>query len=169
MGSSTVIVSNIHFDRLYKRLSPEMKLLYFQLLSHPNKNKAGYYQIDLGIQSLLREKSEEECKAELMEQTGLWMYDDKQDLILIPTYLKYNKIGSPKTLLGMKYELEQLPMSDLCLEFIYRVNEYTEGKGLEYIPPRMLKYAKARIDKKLKNQENASIHEAVIYKLLTSY
>ena len=168
MGSSTVIVSNIHFDRLYKRLSPDMRLLYFQLLSHPNKNKAGYYQIDLGIQSLLREKDEESCRKELSVQTGLWMYDPGEDLVLLPTYLKYNKIGSPKTLLGMKYELEQLPMSDLCLEFIYRLNEYTEGKGLDYIPQRMLKYAKARIDQKVKNGEASSVHEAVVYNLILS-
>lgn len=163
MGA-TWIITNIHFDKLYKQLSPDLQLLYFQLLTHPNRNKAGFYQIDIDVHRILRKgKSEEECRAELETETGLWLYDRANDLVLIPTYLKYNKVGSGKTFQSIKYELEELPSSELCIEFIYRVNEYTEGKGLEYLPTKMIKCAKAILSQK----KDLSLHEVIVKKILT--
>ena len=163
MGRATWIVSSIHSDRMYKALPEELKLLYFQLLTHPNGNKAGFFQVDIDIHRILRGgRSEEECRQELEANTGLWAYDRKNDLVLIPTFLKYNKIGSSKTFQSMKFELEQLPKSRLCLEFIYRVNEYTEGKGLDYIPGKMMDCARAY----LKTKKDLSLHDSIIYKIL---
>jgi hypothetical protein len=63
----------------------------------------------------------------------------------------------------MRYELEQLPPSRLCLEFIYRVNEYTEGKGLEFIPPKMIDCARSYIKS---SSEPLTLHEGIINKIL---
>ena len=163
MGRATWVVSGIHRDRLYKALPPDLKLLYFQLLSHPDGNKAGFFQIDMEYHDLLRGGiGEEACRDELSTDTGLWFFDRSTDVVLIPTYLKYNKIGSAKTFQSMKFELEQLPKTRLCLEFIYRVNEYTEGKGLEYIPKKMMDSARAF----MKQTKKLSIHEGIISKIL---
>ena len=165
MGRATWIVSGIHRDRLYKALSQDMKLLYFQLLTHPDGNKAGFFQIDMEYHNLMRGNiGEEECRKELEANTGLWTFDRNTDVVLIPTYLKYNKIGSAKTFQSMKYELEQLPKTRLCLEFIYRVNEYTEGKGIDYIPAKMMECARAYI----KTIKDPTLHEVVIDKILSS-
>ena len=165
MGRATWIVSSIHSDRLYKALPEDLKLLYFQLLTHPNGNKAGFFQIDIDIHRILRGgRSEEECRQELETETCLWIYERRTDLVLIPTFLKYNKIGSSKTFQSMKFELEQLPKSRLCIEFLYRVNEYTEGKGLDYIPSKMIECAKAY----LKTGKKQTLHESIITKILTS-
>ena len=167
MGRSTLIVSNIHFDRLYKPLPQKLKNLYLDLLTHPNGNKAGYFQLDISVHQILRRDgdyipTEEECRQELETETGLWMYDRKNDLVLIPTFLKYNKIGSPKTFQSMRYELEQLPASNLCIEFIYRVYEYTDGRGLDYIPPKMIHCAKGLLEMK----RELSLHEGIIQTIL---
>lgn len=163
MGRATWVVSNIHFDRLYKKMPEHLQLLYFQLLSHPNGNKAGYFQIDLDVHGILRKgKTEDELREELMSNTGLWFYDPKTDVVLIPTYLKYNKIGSSKTFVSFQHELEMVPNSELVLEFIYRVNEYTEGVGLDYLPANMLKYARTI----WKNKKNLTLHEGIINKIL---
>lgn len=163
MGRATWIVTNIHFDRMYKALDSEMQFLYFQLLTHPNGNKAGFFQIDIDVHRILRKgKSEEECRRELETETGLWLFDSSNDLVLLPNYLKYNKIGSGKTLQSMKYELEQLPNSRLCTEFIYYFNENTEGKGLDYLPPKMVKCAKAL----LSQNQDQTVHESIVSKIL---
>ena len=165
MGRATWVVSGIHRDRLYKAMPQDLKLLYFQLLTHPDGNKAGFFQIDMEYHNLLRGGiGEDACRKELKTETGLWFYDETTDVVLIPTYLKYNKIGSAKTLQSMKFELEQLPKTKLCLEFIYRVNEYTEGKGIDYIPEKMLKCAKAL----MAGRDNLTVHEAIINKILSS-
>jgi len=163
VGRATWVVSNIHSDRLYKALPEEQKLLYFQLLTHPNGNKAGFFQIDIDMHRILRGgRSEEECRDELSTDTALWLYDRHTDIVLIPTYLKYNKIGSGKTLQSMRNELEQLPPTTLCTEFVYRLYEYTEGRGIEYLPPSMVKTAKTLIASK----KELTVHEAMINKIL---
>lgn len=165
MGRATWVVSNIHSDKLYKALPEEQKLLYFQLLTHPNGNKAGLFQIDIDIHRILRGgRTEEECRDELSEDTALWFYDRSNDVVLVPTYLKYNKIGSGKTFQSMKNELEQLPPTILCIEFIYRLYEYTEGKGIDYLPSAMVKTANALLETK----NELSVHDSIVKKILTS-
>jgi len=168
MGRATWIISNVHSDRLYKALPEELKLLYFQLLTHPNGNKAGYFQIDIDIHRILRGgRTEDECRKELETDTSLWLYDRTNDIVLIPTFLKYNKIGSNKTLQSMKFELEQLPASPLCTEFIYRLNEYTEGKGLDYVPHKMVLQARSYMSE-IKALNTLTAHDSIIIKLLDS-
>ena len=158
-------MSNVHSDRLYKALPESLKLLYLQLLTHPCGNKAGYFQMDIDIHRILRGgRSEDECRKELETDTSLWLYDREVDMVLIPTYLKYNKIGSGKTFQSMKCELEQLPPSRLCTEFVYRLNEYTDGKGLDYLPHKMVCQAKGY----MQGVNAPTAHDMIIVKLLES-
>lgn len=162
--AATWIVTEIHFDKRFKALPDELKLLYFDLLTHPQRNKAGFFQIDIDVHRILRGgRSAEECRKELETETGLWLYDSKNDVVLLPTYLKHNKIGSEKTFKSITYELESLPPTELCIEFIYRLNEYTDGKGVAYIPKNMRKCAVGLLMQK----KDLTIHEALVKKIFT--
>lgn len=143
MGGYSIITKNIHSDRSFRKLEPMLKLLYFTLLTYPFGNKTGMFEIDPEYLASLMRTDEETLKGWLKSSTDLWMYDESTCVVLIPNYLKYNKIGGAKTFTSMKYELEQLPKTRLCVDFIYKLNELTDGAGLEYVPQKMLRTAQA--------------------------
>ena len=102
-GRISIINSSVHSDKAYKALSTEQKLMYFQLLSHPQGNKAGFFQIDTEYMAdIMCKCSETELFVRLTTPTTLWKYDPSTDVVLIPNYLKYNKIGGVKTFTSMR-------------------------------------------------------------------
>lgn len=163
-GRISIINSSVHSDKAYKALSTERKLMYFQLLSHPQGNKAGFFQIDTEYMAdIMCKCSETELFVRLTTPTTLWQYDPSTDVVLIPNYLKYNKIGGVKTFTSMRYELEQLPKTTLCVEFIYRLNQYTDGKAIPFLPKSMVETAKATIASK----KELTVHDSIVNRLLT--
>lgn len=144
-------------------MNATQQLLYFKLLTHPFHNKVGFYHLDLEYTArMLMRCTQAKLKKELMAETGLWKYDETTDVVLIPNYLKYNKIAGSKSLTGVKRELEQLPKTKLCVEFIYKFNELTNGEGLYYLPKKMVETAQALT----KNQD--SVLNNLVYKYIST-
>lgn len=164
MAGYSLIVRGIHRDKDFKALTNDQQLLYFKLLCHPYGNKAGFFILDFDETASLMRWSKAKLKKNLVEtQTSLWEYDESTDVILLPNYLKYNKIAGPKTLTSMRYELEQVPKTRLCVDFIYKLNEITEGEGIAYLPHSMVQTAKAL------TQGSKTPRDAIVFKILSFY
>lgn len=163
MAGYSIIVSSIHSDEEFKALTATQQLLYFKLLTHPFHNKAGFFHLDIEYTArMMMRCTQAKLKKELLAETDLWKYDESTDVILIPNYLKYNKAAGSKSLTGLKRELEQLPKTRLCVEFIYKFYELTNGEGLCYLPKQMVETAIALT----KNQE--SVMHSLVYKYITT-
>lgn len=163
MGRHVIINTGIHSDPEFKALTATQQLLYFKLLSHPYGNKAGFFVLDSNYTAkILMGCSAAKLKTMLKTETDLWRYDEANDVVLLPNYLKYNKVAGSKTLTGLRYDLESLPKTKLCVEFIYKLYAYTEGAGMVYIPHQMLETAKALT----KNQD--TVLSTLVYKYITS-
>lgn len=164
MGLGYVLINRgIHRDKDFKALTPDQQLLYFKLLSHPYGNKAGFFILDLEETARLMRWTKPKLLKNLKADTPLWEYDETTDVVLLPNYLKYNKLAGCKSLTGLKNDLEQLPKTHLCVDFVYKLNEHTEGEGLAYLPHRMVETAKAL------TKDQGSIRDAIVFKILSLY
>lgn len=140
MGRYTSIRSEIWTDGEVENLNVIGKALYLYLLTSPLSNAAGYYRIPVKQIALDLNLEEKEILPELRSQQKLWKYDEKTKQVLIPNYLKYNKLGGPNQLRGLNIQLSTLEKCDLHIEFIYSVHKYLGDAALEKLDKEFLKY-----------------------------
>ena len=62
-------------------------IIYFYILTNPSTNQAGFYRlVKDDVEYVLGKKG----KAELLKGTPLYKYDEVNEVVWIPNYLKYN-------------------------------------------------------------------------------
>lgn len=159
----TPIRSDIWIDEEVEQLSPEGKLLYVYLLTNPYSNLAGYYQIiprhiasDLKIE-------EEKILPILLDQKKLWKYDPDTRQILIPSYLKYNKVGGEKQIKALNSQIKGLSKCELLKYFLHGVVKNCGEDSIKYFDKDILTYCHTNC----KEQRDAT--EYTLYRLINIY
>ena len=122
MSRYTAISTDIWNDREFRKLTPTGKLLYFYILTNPSTNQAGFYRlVKDDVEYVLGKKG----KAELLKGTPLYKYDEVNEVVWIPNYLKYNFAKSKQQTTGVNRAVERLPYCDLMVDFYVNFLKYS--------------------------------------------
>lgn len=131
------MVNDMWKDPAFMELSPAEKLLYNYLLNSPVNNGAGYYRLtkaqlrmdfcrEADTPSGLNEFDEKVFNRFIypaLVSNKLWRYDEQAKQVLVPNYLKYNKVGSQTQVKGVLFRavdpLERCPLHILFLKECY--------------------------------------------------
>lgn len=154
MAKYTLVRSELWSDQKVGELSLPAKALYNYILTSPVSNLAGYYtlqiiQIKANLCRYNKElgefnaKDEElfkkEVLPELKSQKCLWKYDPVNEQILIPKYLKYNKVGGSSQLTAVARAVKTLKVCELHIDFLYALHKYVGTAACDYIDRDILK------------------------------
>lgn len=134
MGRFTIIDSSIWTDREFEQLDFDGKLLYFYVLSSPIGNMAGYYRLPIKQIVCDLEIPKERIEPNLLSQKKLWKYDEKTSQILLPNYLKYNRIGGANQLKAINSSIRTLSFCELHIDFMKALLTYSRldsWKGID--------------------------------------
>lgn len=122
------MVNDMWKDLAYIDLKPVEKLLYNYLLNSPVNNAAGYYRLTkaqlrvdfcreadtiTGFNESDEALFNNEVLPALINGSKLWTYDENAKQVLVPNYLKYNKITGEKQvplLVAALLPLEKCPL-----------------------------------------------------------
>lgn len=150
----TQISDKVWGNDCFRRLTIPEKLLYVHLLTCPLNNLAGYYQLTVGQLKLwvcsnaqdeygdvvYNEEDEalfRQVAKRFYAEDKLWKYDRESQMVLLPSYLKYNRIASPTQMKGLLQTIKSLPKSELLhLDFLWSVQAYvgkTREDGTEFL------------------------------------
>ncbi len=152
MAKYTMVRSETWSDRKVAQLSIPGKALYNYILTSPVSNLAGYYA--LGIMQIKtnlcryeegrfnaedEQVFEEKVLPELYSQKCLWKYDNETKQVLIPKYLKYNKIGGSSQLIAVGKAIRTLEVCELHIDFLYALHKYVGTAACDYIDKDIVK------------------------------
>lgn len=146
MGRYTSISNDIWSDKEFKKLSPVGKNVYLFVLTNPQGNQSGIYRLPM---DLVEFYLGEEGVNELKKENKLYRYDAENEILFIPTYLKYNAAKSHPQLKAMARSIASLPYCELLVDFCESLAKYSGDESLKYLPDSV----KAYVSRKAK-QEN---------------
>lgn len=106
MGKRTWIDSDFWIDT--EDLSDADRLLYLRLLTQEQRNKAGYYKLNVRYMAFDMGITEKELEERLSKEQKYWMYDKDTKQVLIPRFTRYNLVRSDKQIKSMCAELSKL-------------------------------------------------------------
>ena len=121
-------------------LSPHGKLFYMYLLTSPLSNIAGYYRLPVKQIVMDTGIDEPEVRHLLTMNTKLWKYDMETKQVLIPNFLKYNKLQGSKLLKGMAIQVQGLARSPLHVDFMLYAIRYAGDQVIDVMDPTTMKY-----------------------------
>ncbi len=140
------------------------KALWAYLIGGPQSNVAGFYKLPIktlktDLCGSLKDGTMLEGEEELFNkvilpllysQDKLWKYDKQTSQVLIPKYLKHNKVGGPKQLTALNSQIEPLTKCGLHVCFLANVVRFVGEDALKYFNREILVYAHemAREDQK---------------------
>lgn len=137
MSRYTAISTDIWNDREFRKLTPTGKLLYFYILTNPGTNQAGFYRLVMDdVEYVLGKKG----KAELLKGTPLYKYDEVNEVVWIPNYLKYNAAKSKQQTAGVNRSVERLPYCDLMVDFYVNFLKYSGREALKNVSESVREY-----------------------------
>ena len=168
-------------DSEFARLDIPGKLLYAYLLTSPFGNIAGYYKLPLpylkdslckseinGWDTVTDEEDmsifKDKIVPQLLNEDKLWKYDEETGMLLIPTYLKHNKVISPPQVAALVKAVEYLPKSKLIVDFLFAVQKYSRKEAIEKMDKATLVYARELC--KGRNDNKAFIVHGIISEVL---
>jgi uncharacterized phage protein (TIGR02220 family) len=149
------IATRFWSDEKIEELSEQARYLYLYILTNQHTNMAGFYRLPAKyIQADLSWNIKQLNKPfqELLSK-GLVKQDLTRSIILIPNFLRYNKIQNPNQVKSVQKITEELPDNDLFEEFVDCIKQYVscDCKGL-------VKRLGERFTKRLGKPENRIQH-----------
>lgn len=127
-------------DPAFRAMDFDGKGLYCYLLTSTVSNAAGYYRLtkaqlrvdlcaedDESISGFLEEDNAritEKILPMLYGENKLWEYDQQTKQVLVPNYLKYNKIAGPKQLPTLISAVNSLSLSPLHVLFFREASRH---------------------------------------------
>lgn len=111
-------------DKKFMSLSPDSKLIFLMVLTHPNMTSLGIIRATVeGLSSELEPDDEERMKdlskgfRELFRK-GLLKVDRRARILMAPNFIKYNKPENPNVLKNMGKAYDSLPECKLKDELV---------------------------------------------------
>ena len=136
MSRYTTITTDIWHDKEFKRLSAVGKTVYLFVLTSPYSNQCGFYRLPLDcVEFALGKRGAEELTK---NATTLYKYDEDNEVVFIPNYLKYNVAKSPQQINGVARAAASLPYSYLTVDFTEKYIEYCGEEALTKLPRPLL-------------------------------
>ena len=140
MSRYSNVSNDIWYDAEFYELNSNEKLFYFYLLTNPQCNNAGFYRLpprvierDLGSSEMVKTKSK------------LWKYDEDNEVVLIPNYLKYNQSKGITQLKSIANNIRSLPNSPLFVDFANEIIKYCT-QDLSFLNEITIKYIRYQIE-----------------------
>ena len=147
------------------------KALWAYLIGGPQSNVAGFYKLPIKTlrtdlcgshkDGTMLDGEDEQFNKVILPllygQDKLWKYDRKTSQVLIPKYLKHNKVGGPKQLTALNSQIEPLTKCGLHVCFLANVVRYAGEDALKYFNKEILVYVHE------KTREQADPQEVVLY------
>ena len=149
------IATRFWSDEKIEDLSEQARYLYLYILTNQHTNMAGFYRLPAKyIQADLSWNVKQLNKPfqELLSK-GLIKQDSNRSIILIPNFLRYNKIQNPNQVKSVQKITEELPDNNLFEEFVDCIKQHVscDCKGL-------VKRLGERFTKRLGKPENRIQH-----------
>lgn len=170
MGRYTTMINDMWTDPAFTALGPTERLLYNYLLNSPVNNAAGYYRLtkaqlrvdmcreddstDTGFMAEDEKLFTEKILPALTSQCKLWKYDEKTKQVLVPNYLKYNKIVGPKQMGPLINALLPLQKSPLHILFFKECLVYMRQEDLNLLWSRLDEKTRAYVRTECKVQDD---------------
>jgi hypothetical protein len=126
MERYTLIHNRIWLDEKFRELDTDSKMLFFYLMTSPHCNMIGYYRLPLLyiVADLGQEMQAIKPAFESLLQAGMVFYDERQSIVLIPNYLRYNRIQNPNQAKAACSLVDKLPQNLLLGEFLACIAEH---------------------------------------------
>lgn len=140
MNRYTSVYNSIWDDDEFEALDDLGKLVYFNLLCNPAGNMAGYYRIQAKQIALYLDHPADEIQSYLSMDTGLWKYDSETKQVILPNYLKYNKVAGANSLKAIAKQVEYLEKCFMHKDFLWSVYKYCGEDALQYFDHYTLRY-----------------------------
>jgi hypothetical protein len=124
------VVSHMWRDPRVRALSRTSKLLWAYFCNNEHSNSAGLFYMPAGYAEADLQYDVSEFRDSIAEivTSGLAMYDEKNSLLLLKKFFKYNPIANQKHLKGTIQQLGSLPRTHL-LPFLRQCLEDPENHG----------------------------------------
>jgi hypothetical protein len=161
MSRYSNIYSDIWLDDKFIALPDSEKLLFVYALTSPIGTYAGFYREPPEYIAGAIKKTREETLELLasLDKKNLVKYDTANNLLLIPNYLKYNTPKNQMQYKGINRTVDKLPLSELHIEFLYRLNKYAP-ESLEHISMKIKDYVR------IKCEDSKDPHKAILFSKL---
>jgi len=170
MGKYNTVRSEMWSDKEFYKLSHEDKLFFNYILSCPVGNMAGYFKLpiqQIKIDLCRYDKETDEYNKDDMDgfrkkilpslkcESKLWKYDYETEQILIPSYLKYNKVGGEKQMTAINKSILTLTFCDLHIDFLYAIKKYVSPESVRYLDSGLVADIYVRAEELLSKSEEA--------------
>lgn len=129
MAKYRKISPSIWNDSKFRSLSDNGKLVFFMLLTHPQTSAIGTiraYQQGLAPEMGWQEKAFGKAFREVLEK-GMAIYSERDGLIWLPNFMKYNAPENPNVLKSWAAGLDDCPECALKNKVYEQVKAFAEG------------------------------------------
>ena len=116
-------------DAKFRELSLDGKLIFFNLLTHPNQTSLGAMRATIpGLACELGMHLEAYRVAfEVALELGLIEYDEKATCVYVPNFVRYQSAESPNTIKAWAKQVEWIPECHLKTRAIAGLEAYAQG------------------------------------------
>ena len=126
-------------DEKFRDCSPECKLIFLFILTHPTMTSFGAMrgsELSIAGEIQLTPEGYTEGFREAFQEgihNGFYEVDPKACLIVVPKFLKHNAPDNPNVVLGWGSLVDQMPESALLTKHLQQVKEYLEPFGEPFL------------------------------------
>ena len=121
-------------DDKFPFLSDDAQLVFFHILTTPFSNSIGCFKISL--EALTAEKRwpirRYKNAFKELENKKLARYDEKNQVIFLPNFIKYNPPANPKVIINWARQWSELPDSPLKYELYQLLKDIIKTKGEKF-------------------------------------